>query len=187
MRNLLLIFLSILCLASNCKKEEMPTYYMPQEFKDFVVFPQGSYWIFVDSDSGEYDSLNLTNSNIYIKENKNSNFYYERMDQNFYSSKSGNFNTEAILTTDIYEYLGNKYRYYFDISTGRLEATFGRFYAKYDSLKISNVWYKDVICLKLNGSFESYYFWVKYKGLVKSEISDSLGTKTWLLDRYHIN
>ena len=42
---LFLILAIICCIASDCDND-IPTYYMPQEFKDYVDFPVGSYWVY---------------------------------------------------------------------------------------------------------------------------------------------
>lgn len=184
---LLLFFVLFTCLGVKCKKDKKPTYYMPQEFKDYVMFPFGSYWIYEDSISGEVDSLNLINFNIFIQETNTRNYDYEKMVQNFSSSKSANFSTETLRSDEYYEYYGynENYAYYFDITTGQTSASGGIYYAKFDSLKVLDVWYKDVICIKKYGIYELYHYWVKYIGIVKSE--NKTNNTFWELKKYHIN
>ena len=60
-----LIFISFLLIAlvqSCCKKPKIPTYYMPQEFKDYVDFPVGSWWVYEDSVTKKLDTVSLINS-----------------------------------------------------------------------------------------------------------------------------
>ena len=56
---------------NSCYKPHYPalaTIYLSQEYKDYVVFQPGSYWIYQDSaNSSERDSINLTNHNDYIE------------------------------------------------------------------------------------------------------------------------
>jgi len=157
---------------------------MPQEFKDYVVFPVGSYWIYEDSLSNNVDSLYLTSVDIHIQEIEKSNYFHEEMFQYFYSSQNNKLTarTRRFSSNNIYEYYG--YGYYFDITKGQTNCTGGTLYAKYDSLKVLNVWYKDVVCIKGNG-MPRFYYWVKNIGLIKKENADS--SENWLLKSYHIN
>ncbi|MBI4647492.1 MAG: hypothetical protein HY738_13110 [Bacteroidia bacterium] len=183
MKNTILIIIFLVCISAECCKEkERPTYYMPQEFNDYVVFPQGSYWLYEDSISGGVDSLNLLYFSIYIEENKNKDHKYEKMRQSFSSSKSSNFNTETLMPVGIYEYYG--YGYYFDTQE-RTNAHSGEYYAKYDSLKVLDVWYKDVKCIKSYGIYELYDYWVKNIGIIKKE--NKTNNTIWKLKKHYIN
>ncbi len=58
MKNLL-FFISILFILSfysSCKKNKAETVLIPQEFKDYTVFPEGSWWVYKEIHTGEKDS-----------------------------------------------------------------------------------------------------------------------------------
>jgi hypothetical protein len=47
-------------ISSNCKKEELPTYYVPDSVRAYVSFKEGSYWIYKDDSTGIEDSVWVT-------------------------------------------------------------------------------------------------------------------------------
>ena len=176
---LLILIISILFLASSCKKK--PTYYMPQEFKDYVDFPVGSYWVYEDSVSGIKDSIYLYGRNLTIYELNNFYCNCEKLEQNFYSSYNNHLRAQSWLISDdpsFYVYRG--YGYYTMRKNGNVE-----YIINYDSLKIIDEWYKNVYCIYNYANDKTYYYWVKYIGLIKKENADS--SENWLLKSYHIN
>jgi len=69
-------------MASSCVKPvEKPRYKIPQEVKDFIMFPEGSYWVYQDSVSGAIDSHHLHSFILYERDN-NRDYYYEIFNQN---------------------------------------------------------------------------------------------------------
>ena len=188
-RSIILLFLAaLICIASNCKKnEKIPTYYMTQDFKDYVVFPIGSYWVYEDSISNAVvDSLYLFNFHIRMQKNSKLKCIVEEMIQYFYSSQNSNVTAFTFRSDEYYEYYGNGY--YFDITinpTIGFTGASGQYYANFDSLKILDVWYKDVICIKKYGVCELYNYWVKHIGIVK--IENRTNNTVLKLKNYHIN
>ncbi len=176
---LFILMISILFLASNCKKK--PTYYMPQEFKDYVDFPVGSYWVYEDSVSGIKDSIYLYGRNLTIYEPDNFYFKCEELEQNFYSSYNNELRAYSCLLIDdpsFYEYCG--YGYYTTKANWNVE-----YIINYDSLKILDEWFKNVYCIYTYAKNKIYYYWVKNIGVIKKENADS--SENWLLKSYHIN
>jgi len=177
---LFILIISILFLAADCNKK--PTYYMPQEFKDYVIYPVGSYWVYEDSISGNIDSIYLIDYKIYIFDTEHAYYFkYERLEQNFYSSYNNHLRARSWLTTDdpsFYVYRG--YGYYTMRKNGNIE-----YIINYDSLKILDEWYKNVYCVYNYANDKTYYYWVKHIGLIKKENVDS--SENWLLKSYHIN
>jgi len=172
--------ISILFLASNCKKK--PTYYMPQEFKDYVDFPVGSYWVYEDSISGNIDSIYLIDYKTYIFDPQHTCYcYYEILEQNFYSSYNNHLRAQSWLDMDdpsYYEYSG--YGYFTMRKNWNVE-----YIINYDSLKILDEWFKNVYCIYTYAKNKIYYYWVKNIGVIKKENADS--SENWLLKSYHIN
>ncbi|MDI6832759.1 MAG: hypothetical protein QMD02_02790 [Bacteroidales bacterium] len=177
---LFILIISILFLASGCKKK--PTYYMLQEFKDYVMYPVGSYWVYEDSISGNIDSINLIDYKIYIFDPEHTCYCnYEKLEQNFYSSYNNHLHAQSWLDMDdpsFYEYSG--YGYFTMRKTWNVE-----YIIKYDSLKILDEWYKNVYCIYTYAKNKIYYYWVKNIGVIKKENVDS--SENWLLKSYHIN
>jgi len=68
---------------------------MPQEFKDYVDFPVGSYWIYEDSVSGAVDSIYLFERNITIAQPSSGNYKWEKLIQRFHSV-NGTIDNNAI-------------------------------------------------------------------------------------------
>ncbi|MGB3901769.1 MAG: hypothetical protein WBI08_07110 [Bacteroidales bacterium] len=61
---------------------------MSQEFKDYVLFPVGSFWVYKNTSSGIEDSIFLFKQEIKIMEAapNEREFNCEVFEQNFYSS-----------------------------------------------------------------------------------------------------
>ncbi|MGB4665073.1 MAG: hypothetical protein WBH72_01995, partial [Bacteroidales bacterium] len=150
-------------------------------FKDYVDFPVGSYWVYEDSVSGIKDSIYLYQRNLTIYDFERNYCYYEKLEQNFYSSYNNHLRAQSWLDVDdpsFYEYSG--YGYF------TLRKNFNVVYIiNYDSLKILDEWYKNVHCIYNYPNNKIYYYWVKHIGLIKKENVDS--SENWLLKSYHIN
>jgi hypothetical protein len=63
---LFLTIIAILATISSCKKDkkcpDISTILIEQEMKDWIVFQPGSYWIYIDSITGSYDSVYVTST-----------------------------------------------------------------------------------------------------------------------------
>jgi hypothetical protein len=193
---LFLILAIICCIAADCGKDnDKPTYYMPQDFKDYVMYPVGSYWIYEDSVSGDIDSIYLLSYETYIFETgHSSSFNYERLEQTFYSSywlkqclgiSMVEYNTNPL----IYIYKGLLGYYFGDCNVGT-NIQHGEYLAYSDSLKINNKWYKTVKCFSYtyNQKFSKYYWSKDIGGIRKEEYTSSTDTiMVWNLKKYYIN
>ena len=74
------------CDPDNSDDEKEPTYYMSQEFKDYVLFPEGSWWVY-ENQYGQIDSINLYSQDTEIKDGKDDYPYnFEWVNQNLFSS-----------------------------------------------------------------------------------------------------
>lgn len=69
---LLFLGLSILTTLFGCQKDKkcpnVRTTYLEEEMKDWILFDSGSYWVYIDSVTGAYDSVYVTKSGIEIVE-----------------------------------------------------------------------------------------------------------------------
>jgi len=171
-----IIIAFFICSAISCKKEK-PTYYIPQEIKDYVMFPEGSYWIYEDSITGNIDSIFLLESNTLIFNPDNSSFKYEKLRQSFFSSQMFDIQLkgESYLSVPdgkFYEYQGpGKFVLYGHGIT-------------FDSLNIMNQFYYNVYMPKSeNHWIDAEFYWVKHVGLIKKKYDN----KNWLLKAFYIN
>lgn len=203
--NLIIIATFFVLVAADCgNKNNNPTYYMPKDFKEYVVFPQGSYWIYEDSISGIFDSIYLETQTTQILEPPSYNnwgYKYEYLKEMVYSAHN---NQLSMRTGRFNEYQSNNengsYIYYglHPLFISNIPVGSGCENLKYiqhlDSLLINNICYKDI---KIFASISSIgnvdyikTFFCRNIGLVKMEISDNTdttGLKIWLLKSYHIS
>jgi len=89
MKLLKVILFLILVPSACCEfcKDDAPTYFMDQDFKDFSLFPVGSHWIYAEELSDEYDSVYLYQQEVRINDSQKIYFYsYEQFDQSLGST-----------------------------------------------------------------------------------------------------
>jgi hypothetical protein len=90
MKRFFLFFLLIPFLFDcSCHRKDpvYPTYYMDQEFKDYCVFPVGSYWVYEDSLSGSIDSVYLYRQDYVMDNTTNAvAFNFENFTRYMFSS-----------------------------------------------------------------------------------------------------
>jgi hypothetical protein len=87
----IVIFMSIPILLTvgfgSCDKENYPTYRMEADFKDYVLFPVGSYWVYNQEGNIRRDSIYLFNQIVSMNETRKIyRFNYEQFVQNMSSS-----------------------------------------------------------------------------------------------------
>lgn len=193
---ILLMFILVLVLTTLSCRKEKPTYNMPQEFKDYVMFPEGSYWIYEDSITNNIDSISLYKTNMLVKEDDHvyCNCKYETITQEFYSSFSNN-----IFLRYIEPFLAdfeNKYAYYLNSMSGYIfifpqSSFFDPFKYKYfNSIIINNAIYESVHVFerKMQGEDILIHYFVKHIGIIKRKIiTTNNDTIVWELKNYHIN
>lgn len=173
----------LLILVHSCREPEKPVYYMPQEFKDYVDFPVGSWWVYEDSITMIIDSICLNTVVISTFEPSNMDYKFEKLDQTFSSSNSdSNFGGGSFFDISTFEYSANGY--YFDISNGITDIQCAYLFSVYDTLLINNTPYFNVVCIKRSScGGNGCYYWVKHIGLIKKIDSSHV----WQLKSYNIN
>ncbi|NVO03653.1 MAG: hypothetical protein HXX09_13235 [Bacteroidetes bacterium] len=187
--------------AVGCKEKEKPTFNMPQEFKDYVIFPIGSYWIYQDSISGAIDSTNLQSRTSTMLDDNNFPYICEYIIEQVYHSYNNYTNHNSGKINDyISNYSENNSYVYLQsdpifisnvdigVSSGNLK------YEKfYNSLFIKNTTFKDVKVFSSNESIGNIEFlrtyYSRFVGLIKLEYKEisSNNLKVWELKKYHIN
>lgn len=182
------VLIIIVFLTIGCKKKERPTYYMTQDFKNYVVFPVGSYWVYEDSITGEIDTIRLIESSTTIINTKSGDddpgYNYEQYSANFISSISnetlGFVGGKMNNNSDIHNYVYGNYRRKLFISD--IEIGFGYdnyVYEEYlDSIYILNIKYNRIKIFKNRSPFQgiihSRTFNCKNIGIIRMEIEDTV-------------
>lgn len=64
-----IIFLSIGSMCSTCVScgPDGPTYFLDEEITEYVVFKNGSYWVYEEINSNQVDSLKLFSAEVFIQ------------------------------------------------------------------------------------------------------------------------
>jgi len=190
--------LFVCVLLSGCKKKEQTTYYyLPQYFKDYMVYKQGSYWIYRNEVTMDFDSC-----------------YISKVTQGFYSNDRNSLFEKILI-----EYKSDFYKTCFvdngevSLDSHDLSGTcmstndspgmifyyednvFYQFINHVDTIKIGNNNYTNVI----NSKYSEYengppsmtkrvatYFIAKGVGLISYRQQIGISDTTWNLIRYHI-
>ena len=188
-----IITISSLLVFTSCPPKR-ETLYMTDEFKSYVMFPTGSYWIYEDSLSGIIDSNYLQGQRISIIESDDYNINFEYLVQ--YYSNDGDFNISGGNVVGI-DNTNNKLILFYRLSiTGEFcsdiminETIWGLSYVGYyEEFILNENIYKSVkvfICGRI------ILYWAKDIGLIRFEkystINDPDPLEIWNLIRYHIN
>lgn len=161
-------------LFSGCREEyqEPPVDYLPQDFKDWMFFKEGTYWVYQDSVTGALDStvVTRTESEIFSIDNEARKSKrrvikkVERLSYDTYSFATGkkykyissdrcpaspNYQTDQCLYLHKIRipqetYTGGADLIFYNMPVGfYLSAVFLK--AKYDSLQVGKRYYKDVV------------------------------------------
>ncbi len=84
----LIIFFGINMCQSCIKKKNLPDYYMDENFRSYVDFPKGSYWIYEETlTGGKSDSIYLFEREYSTdRSGKYVDYNYDRIDLKFFRS-----------------------------------------------------------------------------------------------------
>lgn len=192
-----LLFFALLCATivylQSCNEEDYPTYYMDEDFKDYVMHPVGSYWIYEDSISGAIDSVILLDQQVGIYTRREGDPYYnfEELVQTFYTSYFNRQKIESIEVVSVdplrYYYYGRGHyftNYFIGDSLEVNNNDYVHYKAFYGSLEINNENFYDVKVI--TGGFT--FYWAKNIGLIRAELPYSNAPQEyWKLKKYYIN
>jgi hypothetical protein len=191
----------------SCHKEVYPSYYMDQEFKDYCVFPIGSYWIYQDSASNAIDSIYINRSEINFKKASSKLGYnYEELsvgtkrsyfnDSTFQFGQPGGAEHELYLLDETYfsSVVSSYARFFSKKDTGYVLNSSGgsilKYEARFDSIIINNKKYYEVKIFEnivpsgFQTDGERKLFYSKKIGIIRKELVNG---QVWNLLRYHIN
>ena len=201
-----LLLLILPCLALQCDPdtkddEQKPTYYMSEEFKDYVLFPEGSWWVY-ENQYGQLDTVKIIWQEISIKKGKDDYPYnYEWLTHHFKTT----YYNDTIIGWGGQRDKGNgfpglyfrgvKYLNIFPLFFSSKDTGYVLKYntrLKYlmekDSLTLNNKTFEQV---KIFKNLTQHYklepekiYYAKNFGIIKSELFN--GTN-WELKSYHIN
>lgn len=82
-----LILVLFVVQSISCEQTQHPTFRMNSDFKDFVLFPVGSHWIYGQDGNTNRDSIYLSSQNMTINETRRAYpFNFEQFQQSMYTS-----------------------------------------------------------------------------------------------------
>ena len=198
----IIIILSALCFFVTCVKKETvyPTYYFGQEFRDYVIYKPGSYWIYQELATGEIDSIYLYKQSFYInKSTQKIDYNYEGISESKISSLhdtltySGNVlgknpcgEYKAITVNG---FVNSNVNYFEgEIGYSALTASYTFYTEKKDSIEFNKLKFFEVKIFEnamqifSNQPFKTYYS--KHVGLVRTELFNG---QVWNLIRYKVS
>ena len=196
-----LIILSALCFSVTCakKEKEYPTYYLGQEYKDYVVYKTGSYWIYEDSASKIIDSVCLYKQNIIINEgNQKVNYNSEGLTENKYSSLYDTLIFGGGIPTEGKGPVYNEIRLndFIHINTNYFDGKIGEYASNnissiYDSQKDSILYKIKFLDVKVFKNIQQQFsyqpqktYYARHVGLVRKELFNG---QVWNLIRYKVS
>jgi hypothetical protein len=91
-QSVFLFLITLICCA--CEPDPVPYYPIPGEVKPYVIFPEGSYWIYEEVTSSSLDTIKIYRSEI-SKENGSYDFGYDF--ELFVSGARSSFRGDSIL------------------------------------------------------------------------------------------
>ncbi|MBI4647995.1 MAG: hypothetical protein HY738_15770 [Bacteroidia bacterium] len=181
-------------IAYSCNKDRGPKCSsiarIPEEMKSYVMFPEGSYWIYRDSATGVFDSVILKRQEIEIvKYDEESNKCFEEIEQYFYYSFDNLYIRHRGTISSYHNLLGD----YFNGDIGDSLSNGLKYIALYDSFYINNTFYFEVKYFYNYSNTTRWNrrsYWVENIGIIKtirypSLMPDTL--KVFNLIRYFIN
>jgi hypothetical protein len=199
----------ILLLSANkgctpgCNKEARPTFLLSPVFREYIIFPRGSYWIYKTSDNTQTDSVYLDFEDRFIT-NEIHGYNSEFVKQGFYSSA---FRPGFLGVADATDTTGNiKSTYYESVRVtegiedkvffnGKVGEKFDlngllgvQYESLYDTLRVRNKLYTQVrvytILQQLTNSQCRKAYYAKNVGVIRKELFNG---QVWELERYFIN
>lgn len=193
-----IIILSALCLFVTCvkKEKEYPTYYLGQEYRDYVVYKVGSYWIYEDSASKIIDSVYLFKQDIIMNDgNRKVNYNSEGLSENKYSSLYDTLIFGGGIPTERKGPVYNEIRLndFIHINTNYFDGKIGEYNIStfYDSKRDSIIYINKFYNVKVFENKQQEYsyqpyktYYAKHVGLVRKELFNG---QVWNLIRYKVS
>jgi len=208
-KNFILIVSLTIFISTTCKKKQPPPYVpMTQEFKDYIYFKEGTYWVYKDSINGALDSILVLNDTIKFKPwagiikggVAEVEFYAETFEydvKSFYDDTIYKYNGGVITSNadnncacqDAHK--GSERIFLYKLNVGQKQNSI-KLTSVYDSLKLKNKYFYDVSRFVITDGFASsipikVFYISKNQGIIKREIKISTNEwQIWNLIRYKI-
>jgi hypothetical protein len=182
---------------SSCKKKNI-TYYIPQQFKDYGIYNEGSYWVYKNETTGMVDSsyMNFTPHSYYVH---NGGYDTDPLYETVRCEVGGNFITFIVMDPDEYSLdfvsFGSTVMMSEGFQAGFISKSYGEIFktiSTNDSLEINGTNFYHVLNTQdkefnNHGDTAIYtYYFVKFIGLIKCSKNVNNIDTTWSLLRYHI-
>ena len=153
-----LIFIFLILIVSCEKPSDCTEYYFSQDYKSHLFFNNGSYWIYEDTLNNIIDTITLISHQLSFDDRCTpSNQPHETLEQEFtstYFTGDNNNKWSANGNSEFESYMGGLLLGWYADNDG----------VRIDSMKINDIWYKDILEIDYNGS---KYFWAIEIGLIK--------------------
>lgn len=191
---LIILFAGVVLVGCIFKKDEPRTFLLSQESKDYCLFLSGSWWVYQNEQTLEYDTLRITSIQQEVSYSKNSNENLERINIGFEQKRMFSKNIFTLDRGDSESILSFKYNgginetIYFDSKVYKDDSVSVTRTCKYiqyfDSLQLKTIQYKDVKRFRSLILIEhKNIFWSKHIGIIKLEKPDG---EIWNLINYSV-
>ena len=193
--------------CQDCGQDkDAPTYKLEQEFKDYVLFPIGSYWIYYESALQEIDSVYLYDQEIRVnKSQKIFPYNYEQLDQNqgssyFNDSLFGGSSTEKyfgqVINLYAERYLSNpnvtNLQFFNNVEAGTTldfsEISMVTYLGEIETYAIGSSLYINVRVfenlIEVDGRLPRKIYYAPNIGIIRKELFNG---QVWNLKRYYVN
>ncbi|PLW92728.1 MAG: hypothetical protein C0592_09295 [Marinilabiliales bacterium] len=178
------MFLLIIITALSCnRKDPCEEFYFSNEYKAYIFFPTGSYWVYSDTTFNVTDSVNLQYQNVTLNDYCDTRTEFEEiLEQRYFSS----FFYDGSPYLSVW---GHASHQYYNQEQDHPMGVFTDNANFYDTMTVNNVLYHDVRAVQFSQGTAEFY-WAKNIGLIKKVMpydyqSDSV--VNFELVRYHIN
>ena len=200
-----LLFITALTITiAACDKpgDDPETIYLPSSFDDYVLFPEGSWWVYEEENTGERDTVTVIELNRFIPEHENllpNEEAHATMTSTYYETEiqfNSKVDSDKNGRTTYYGPGGGGQFYVYTTEVGHGEyipsGSYMRYtYHEYDSLKIGNMYYYDIREVEnhkdVPGGVDCNEDFTNAKGIGVVQHTTCNDHKTWNLIDYYIN
>jgi len=184
-------FLLFLVLVSSCKKKD-ENYYIQDSFKEWTLYKQGSYWIYLNEGKGKLDSTFISQApDDFLSHSNEDNHNYEII--TYVVDHIGQFgiraytNNSELFLKDLYTDGATSLSYMVTAALSDHVTTNCGVINRYDALIVNNNKFTNVIHTRDSSyySIKDYYYAMKI-GLIKYSLKTTSIDSTWSLIRWHV-
>lgn len=191
----ILLLLSTPFLFDSCHKDPNDGFIpLNKDFLSYFAFPQGSWWVYKEINSGETDSFYVNSYDVQNIDSKKENMKYKKLFYHLFSKNKQAYGMTYHMDyiTSVYEendlQNGSATRFVYPVEDSKYINPDYQFSIPdhYDSLQINGIWYKDVYRTAYGAPYSNNIykseFYARNVGVIKRIYFD--GTE-WELVKYH--